>query len=134
MAAGTTPIFVDSPLSPTGRLTTANTARDGSTGTYVALVVAGADGAKYSGFRWISEEDATANNAVRLFLYNGAGNDELLYEGIVPSTTYSSGVTPVPSGGYYPDEGIVLGPSDELTSSVHATDTFGIHMVGGGDF
>lgn len=135
MAAGTTPIFVDTPKSPAVRMTTANTNRDGSTGTYYTIFTAGADGAKFAGFRWASEEDATANNAVRLFIQDaGAGNVEMVYEGIVPTTTFSVGVLSVPQGGYFPEEGIVLSAGSVVKASIHATDTFSGSLVGGGDF
>lgn len=136
MAAGTTPIFPDTARSPRGRLTVANTNRDGSTGTYVTLFTAGTDGSRFDGFRWISEEAATAANAVRLFIEdaNDAGNNELIYEGVVAATTFAAGTTPVPSGGFFPPEGIVLSGNTVVYSNVHATDTFGIHLTGGGDF
>jgi hypothetical protein len=135
MVAGASPIFVATPRSPGGRATVANGNRDGATGTYVTLFTAGANGAFFKGFEWISEEDATANNAIRLFIQDaGAGNVELVYEAQIPTATFSVGVTNVPSGSWYPPGGIVLSASSVVKMSIHATDIISGRLVGGGDY
>jgi len=135
MAAGTTPIFIDTPRSPAARASTANTARDGSTGTYATVFTAGADGAFFKGFEWISEEDATAANAVRLFIQDaGSGNVELRYEAVIAATNFSAGATPAPAGSWYPEGGIMLSGGSVVKMSIHATDTFAGWLAGGGDF
>ena len=132
MAAGTTPIFVATPKSAGVILTaTANTNRDGATGTYTTLYTAGANGAFFKGFRWqcgTSNGNNTAG-AVRLFI--GA---VLLYEAMVPATTFSAGVTPSASGEWYPPGGIVLTASDVAKCNTHIGELFSCWLVGGGDY
>lgn len=134
MAAGTTPIFVDTPRSPGVRISTANTNTDGSTGTYGTLFTAGADGAKFAGFRWQAEANTTAG-AIRLFVQDaGAGNAEMVYEAVVPATTFAAGVTPYASGEWYPPAGIVLSAGSVVKCSTHIGEAFGCSLQGGGDY
>lgn len=134
MAAGTTPIFVTTPKHPSVRIATANTNRDGSTGTYGTLFTAGSDGSFFKGFRWMAEGNTTAG-AIRLFLQDGgSGNVELIYEAVVPLVTFSAGVTPVASGDWFPDGGIVLSANTVVKVSTNASETFSCWLEGGGNY
>ena len=134
MPAGTTPIFVDTPKSPAVRFATANTNRDGATGTYGTLYTAGVDGAFFKGCRFTAEGNTTAG-AVRLYVQDaGAGNVEMVLEVVVPATTFAVGVTPVWSYEWYPEGGIALSASTVVKVSTQIGETFSAHLVGGGDY
>jgi len=134
MAANTSPIFVLTPKHPMVRISTANTNRDGSTGTYGTLCTAGTNGSFYKGFRWQAEGNTTAG-AIRLFLQDGgAGNIEMIYEAVVPATTFAAGTTPVASGEWYPAGGIVLSASTVVKVNTHVAETFSCSLEGGGDY
>ena len=134
MAAGTTPIFALVPKHPAVRFNTANTNRDGSTGTYGTLYTAGTNGSLFKGFRWMAEGNTTAG-AIRLYLQDGgAGNVEMVYETVVPATTFAVGVTPAISGEWYPIGGIVLSASTVVKVSTHIGETFSAWLEGGGDY
>jgi len=134
MAAGTTPIFVATPKHPAVRIATANTNRDGSTGTYGTLFTASSNGSFFNGFRWAAEGNTTAG-AIRLYLQDaGAGNVEMIYEAVVPATTFAAGTTPAISGEWYPEGGIVLAASTVAKVSTHIAETFSCWLEGGGDY
>ena len=134
MAAGTTPIFLATPRSPAVRIATANTNRDGSTGTYGTLFTASANGAYFKGFRAVAEANTTAGG-IRLFIQDaGSGNVEMRLELVVPATTFVAGITPVWSGEWMPPEGIMLSASSVVKVSTVIGETFACSLVGGGDF
>lgn len=133
-AAGTTPIFIATPRSPMVRFSTANTNRDGSTGTYGTLFTAGSNGSFFPGFRVTAEGNTTAG-AVRLFQQDaGAGNIEMLKEIIVPAVTFVAGTTPVFEAEWYPQGGIMLSASTVTKVSTHIGETFAAKLEGGGDY
>jgi len=132
--AGTTPIFVATPRSPMVRYSTANTNRDGATGTYGTLFTAGSNGAFFPGWRTTAEGNTTAG-AVRLFQQDaGSGNVEMLKELVVPAVTFSAGATPVWEGEWYPPAGIMLSASTVVKVSTHVGETFASKLEGGGDY
>ena len=134
MAANTAPIFVLTPKHPAVRIATANTNRDGATGTYGTLYTAGANGAFFKGFRWVAEGDTTAG-AIRLFLQNaGAGNFEMIYETVVPAVTFAAGVTPVAQGEWMPTNGIALAANTVVTVNTHIGEPFSCWLESGGDY
>jgi len=134
MSAGTTPIFIATPKSPSARISTANTNRDGSTGTYGTLFTAGSSGSFFPGWRWQAEGTTTAG-FVRLFRQDaGSGNVELLKEMAVPAVTPTVGTTPPAEGEWYPPAGIMLSAGSVLKCSTHIGETFGCFMEGGGDY
>lgn len=133
-AANVNPIFVLTPRSPAVRISTANTNRDGTTGTYGTLFTAGSNGCEFAGFRWIAEVNTTAG-AVRLFRQDGgSGNVELLYEAVVPAVTFSAGVTPVAQGEWYPPGGIRGSAGTVFKTSTHIGEAIATSLEGGGDF
>lgn len=134
MAAGTTPIFIDTPRAPGCRASVANTNRDGSTGTYETLFTAGADGAFFQAFRWCAEGTTTAG-FIRLYVQEtGAGNVELIHEAPVPATTPVAGTTPVAQGEWYPPGGIMLDAGAVVKVSTQIGEPFGCFLLGGGDY
>lgn len=132
--AGTTPIFIATPRSPGVRISTANTNRDGATGTYGTLFTASANGALFPGFRYQAEGNTTAG-AIRLFVQDaGSGNVEMLKEMSVPAVTFVAGTTPPAEGEWYPPGGIMLSGSSVVKVSTHIGETFGCFLQGGGDY
>ena len=132
--AGTTPIFVATPKSPAVRISTANTNRDGSTGTYGTVFTAGSNGSFFPGARVTAEGNTTAG-AVRFFVQDGgSGNLEMKKEIIVPAVTFAAGTTPVFEAEWYPPAGIMLSASSVVKASTHIGETFAASLEGGGDY
>jgi hypothetical protein len=133
MAAGTTPIFVLTPKCPSVRISTANTNRDGATGTYGTLYTAGSNGAFFKGIR-VQAEGTTTAGVVRIFRQaGGTGNVELLKEMLILAVTPSASVEAA-SAEWFPSAGIVLDASGVLKVSTHNAETFGVHAEAGGDY
>jgi len=127
------PIMIATPRCPMVRVATANTQRDG-TGTLGTLVLAGPEGAYYLGFRWQAEA-ITTTGFIRLFVQKaGTGNNELLYEGVVPAVTPVAGVTPAISGVWMPEGGITLGAGDIAKVGVEKSEPFSGWLLAGGDY
>lgn len=126
--------MIGTPRSPAVRISTANTNRDGSTGTYGTLFTAGAAGAFFPGFRYTAEGNTTAG-AIRLFVQDGgSGNFEMKKEMVVPAVTFAAGVTPVAEGEWYPPAGIMLSAGSVVKVSTHIGETFACSLEGGGDY
>ena len=92
MPANVTPIFPIRPKVSWGRLTTANTAKDG-TGTVVDLFTAGADGARIDQIK-VRAQGTNVATVLRLFINNGltnatAANNSLVHETTIAATTLS---------------------------------------------
>jgi hypothetical protein len=92
MPANVTPIFPIRPKVEWGRLTTANTAKDG-TGTVVTLFTAGADGARIDQIK-VRAQGTNVATVLRLFINNGltnatAANNSLVHEVTIAATTLS---------------------------------------------
>lgn len=95
MAANTVPIFGEAPIAgwTTSAVLTANTTKDGSSGTTYDIVTAGVDGA-YITKLIIRPRGTNIASVVRIFLNNGsatttAANNALIAEVTMPSTTNS---------------------------------------------
>lgn len=92
MPANTTPIFPLTPDIQWGKLTTANTAKDG-TGTVVTVFTAGANGSKIDQIK-VRALGTNVATVLRLFVNNGnantvADNNSLIHEVTIPATTLS---------------------------------------------
>ena len=92
MPANLSPIFPLTPVISWGKVTTANTAKDG-TGTVVPVFTAGVNGARldYLKVRALGTNVATV---LRVFVNNGADktvdtNNSLIYEQTIAATTLS---------------------------------------------
>jgi hypothetical protein len=127
----TKPIFVKTPRHPNVRISTANTARDG-TGTLGTLFTAGPSGAFFKGIR-VQAEGTTTAGVVRIFITSPGGNNELIKELLITAITPSASVEAA-SNEWYPDGGIVLGADEALKCSTHNAETFGVFAEAGGDY
>lgn len=132
MAVVHQPIFVQVPKAPKGRVSAANTGRDGS-GTIVTIHTAGENGAFFRGVR-VQAEATTTAGVVRIFKQTAAaGNIELIREIMVSAITPSVSIEAF-SAEWYPTGGITLGAGDLLMASTHLAETFGVFLEGGGDY
>lgn len=91
MAASTNPVFVDTPKTWVGRLTTTNTNRDG-TGTIVTVATGGADGSLIEGIEAIAE-GATTPGYINLFLSTDSGATWRFWRSIGPFSTATPSAT-----------------------------------------
>lgn len=104
MAATNVPIFTQTPRAPTVQNpATANTNRDGSTGTYSSAITAGANGSLLDAIRFTAPGSTTAG-LVRIFYADDGSTYRLLDEVVVSIVTPSGTVaaftaTWVPPGG-----------------------------------
>lgn len=96
MAANTQPLFTGTPRRPEVRNPTANTNRDGATGTYTTLCTAGANGSYFSVFRSIYDTAPSAGDVIRLFYIQNGGTLYLMHEIIVPATTPATSAANAP--------------------------------------
>ena len=129
------PIFVGTPKSPSVRISTANTLRDG-TGTLGTIHTAGASGAYFKGIR-VQFESASTANVIRIFKQDaGAGNNELIKELLIPAITPSATIEAA-SQVWLPEEGIVLSAGTVLKAGIHTSaagaEIASVSAVGGGD-
>jgi hypothetical protein len=132
MAVTHQPIFVQTPKAAKGRISAANTGRDGS-GTVVTIHTAGANGALFKGLR-VQAEVTTTAGVVRIFKQTaGAGNIELIKEILVAAVTPSTSVEAF-SAEWYPTGGIQLGAGDLLIAATHNAEAMGVFLEGGGDY
>jgi hypothetical protein len=124
------PVYIGTPKTlGIAALTTANTNRDGTTGTYVTVVTAGAaPGSRIDRVRIQASGTVTAG-VVRLFLSDGS-NVRLLREVIVPATTPSTTVEAWSQDVTFPD-GIPISNAWLLKASTHNSETFNVFAFGG---
>lgn len=92
MPANTTPIFPLTQKVSWGKLTTANTAKDG-TGTVVTVFTAGANGSRLDQVK-VRALGTNVATVLRFFVNNGNANTEpnnnsLIHEVTIPATTLS---------------------------------------------
>lgn len=121
--------YASTPLSAALKISTANTARDG-TGTIGTLVTAGANGCRVDDL-YISAQGTTTAGVIRMFLHDGATFyllQEVLVAAVTPSTS-----TPVWSV-FLPNLGIVLQNGWSLRFSTEKAETFNISAVRAGSF
>jgi len=140
VAANQSPIFVGTPKRPQVRISTANTARDG-TGTLGTVYTAGANGSFFKGVRIFPEQAIVAGDVVRLFnQVAGAGNNELIAEIAIPPqnpAASAAGAPPLPPlqpVEWWPPAGLVLGATDVLKASTDQGNKFSVALEGGGDY
>ena len=122
-----TPQYVGTPKSPTVSISTANTSRDGTTGTYGTLMTAGVSGSRIDRIR-VNAAAVTTAGMVRLFV-GGA----LVYELPVTAIT-PSGTQPAWAANIEFDGGLVLAAGVIVTANTHNAETFKLTVVNGGDF
>lgn len=140
MPANTAAIFVLTPKRPQARVSTANTARDG-TGTLATIATAGSNGAFYKGVRITPETAVNAGDVVRLFNQAaGAGNNEMIVEIYIPPMNPAASAANAPPAPvlqtfeWFPPAGIVLAATDVFKASTDQGETYCVALEGGGDY
>ena len=122
-----TPQYVGTAKSPTVTISTANTNRDGATGTYGTLMTAGASGSRVDRINLTATGTTTAG-MVRLFV-GTALIKEVPVLAITPSATQ-----PAFSADVVFDSGLILQASAVLKASTHNAESFNLTVISGGDF
>lgn len=122
-----TPQYVGTPKSPSVTISTANTNRDGATGTYGTVMTAGATGSRIDRIR-VNALAATTAGMVRLFVGNA-----LIYEIPVQANT-PSGTTPAWGQDVVFDSGLILAATAVLKASTNNAESFAITATSAGDF
>jgi len=123
----TSPQYIGTPKSPTVTISTANTNRDGVTGTYGTLMTAGASGSRVDRVVLMATGTTTAG-MVRLFV-GTALIMEIPIIAITPSATQ-----PAFSQEIVFDNGLVLAAAAVLKCSTHNAESFALIVTNGGDF
>lgn len=122
-----TPQYVGTPKSPTVTVSTANTNRDGTTGTYGTLMTAGATGSRIDRIR-VNALATTTAGMVRLFIGNA-----LVFEQPVMAVT-PSGTNPAWSTDIVFESGLVLAAGVVVKASTNNAESFAITATTAGDF
>jgi len=140
MSANINAIFVGTPKMPSVRNPTANTNRDGATGTYTSLYTAGSAGSFFRGVRIQYDTAPVAGDVVRLFYQPSGGTLYLLKEIVIPANnpgTSGSGSPPtqeIASHEWLPPTGIMMGASDVLKVTTDQGKGNIVYLIGGGDY
>lgn len=137
MAVTATPIFVQTVKTTTVNVTTANTNRDGTTGSYVVGPTIGSNGGLLESIKVIASGTTTAG-VVRVFYADDGTNYDLLAEILVTAITPSASVasfgnTSQSEGLWTPPGGkpMNLTASSKLKFSTHNTENFNIFVSHG---
>jgi len=123
----TSPQYVGTPKSPSVAISTANTNRDGTTGTYGTVMTAGASGSRVDVID-INATGTTTAGMIRLFL-GSALIKEIPVVAITPSATQ-----PAWSAEVEFENGLILEAAAVLKASTHNAEAFNVTVVNGGDF
>ena len=123
------PVFVGTPKSWYGKLSTANTARDG-TGTLVSIVSGGTNGSRVDKIKVIGAGTVTAG-VIRYFLTNGT-TFVLHKEVLVPATTPSTTVAAWEDERTFAD-GMLIPTGWSLQAATNNAENFNV-IASGGDF
>lgn len=137
MPVTATPIYVQTPKATTVQVGTANTNRDGSTGTYSSEITVGANGGILESIK-VHGTGTTTAGVVRAFYASDGTNFRLLAEimvtAITPSTSLAAYGSTTPSEGLWVPPGGVpfnLTASSKLKFSTHNAETFNVHVSHG---
>ena len=122
-----TPQYVGTPQCPTVTISTANTNRDGTTGTYGTLMTAGASGSRIDRIR-VSALATTTAGMVRLFV-----GDALVYEQPVVAVT-PGGTNPAWAADIVLDSGLILAAGVVVKVSTNNAESFAVTATSAGDF
>lgn len=123
----TSPQYVGTPKSPSVSISTANTNRDGTTGTYGTLMTAGASGSRVDRINLTATGTTTAG-MVRLFV-GSAMVKEIPVVAITPSATQPAFSVDIDF-----DKGLILQAAAVLKASTHNAEAFNLTVISGGDF
>lgn len=121
------PQYVGTPKSPTAAISTANTNRDGTTGTYGTLMTAGANGSRIDRIN-VTATGTTTAGMIRFFV-----GSALIKELPVMAQTASATI-PTWSADLTFDNGLVLQASAVLKVSTNNAEAFAVTVLSGGDF
>ena len=121
------PQYVGTPQSPSVAISTANTNRDGSTGTYGTVMTASASGSRVDRIN-ITATGTTTAGMVRLFL-GTALIKEVPVVAITPSATQPAWSVEVVF-----ENGLILEAAAVLKASTHNAEAFNVTVISGGDF
>ena len=121
------PQYIGTPKSPTVVISTANTNRDGTTGTYGTLMTAGASGSRVDRIR-INATGSTTAGMIRIFV-GTALIQEVPVVAVTPSAT-----TPAWGADVVFENGQILGSSVVLKVSTNNAESFAVTVISGGDF
>lgn len=130
MAAGITPIFVATPMEWHGRITAANTNRDG-TGTLVTLATGAANGSRIDRINIVAIVTTTAG-MIRFFLddaTNVRAWKEIAVTAITPSASVAAFSNEIVRTDTQPL--IILPPNWILKVGTHNAESFDVHASGG---
>lgn len=127
------PAFASTPRHEQALANTANTNRDGTTGTYVTVFTGGTEGSRIDHIRLQASETTTAG-VVRLWIHDGTVRllwKEVLVQAITPSTS----VVPWNAELFFVGSNLLVLPdaSHHFDISVHNAEDFNI-FISGGDF
>lgn len=123
----TNPQYVGTPKSPTVAISTANTNRDGVTGTYGTLLTAGGNGSRVDCIN-ITATGTTTAGMIRLFV----GSALIKEIPVVPIT--AAATLPTWSADVEFENGLVLQASAVLKASTNNAEAFNVTVTNGGDF
>lgn len=123
------PVFVGTPKSWYGKLSAANTNRDG-TGTVVTIVSGGAIGSRVDKIKAVGAGIVTAG-VIRYFLTNGT-TFALLKEVLVPATTPSTAIAAWEDERTFAD-GLLIQNGWSLVAATNNAENFNV-IASGGDF
>lgn len=123
------PVYAATPLIGIAAISAANTNRDGTTGTYVTIVTAGASGALIESLSIVATGTTTAG-VVRIF-----ANSKLLLEQLIAAITPSATIA---VASFYFSRAthphifpIRLDVSEVLKASTHNAEGFNVRAAGG---
>lgn len=124
-------LYPQSLVSEDGSVSTANTNRDGTTGTYSTLATGTTAGKEIDRVRWHATGTTTVG-FIRLFVHDGTTAvmvAEIPVPPCTPVTTYPQ--TPVTSGIWTPSKPIPLPSTNHtLKASTHVAETFNLLAEG----
>lgn len=131
--ANTTPIFSLTPRAAMVRISTANTARDGS-GTMGDVITGATSGTRIDRVV-ITATGTTTAGMVRLFIYDGSANSRAWREVVVTAITVGASTPAFTATVLSPDLGplLVLPNAYVLRASTHNAETFDV-IAQGGDY
>jgi len=123
----TNPQYIGTPKSPSVIISTANTNRDGTTGTYGTLMTAGASGSRIDRIR-VNATGSTTAGMIRFFV-----GTALVYELPVVAVT-PSGTIPAWGADVVFDNGLILQSGAVVKVATNAAESFAVTVISGGDF
>lgn len=123
------PSFANVPVSGIAKVSTANTARDG-TGTIVDLITAGASGTRIDSIYCVNTDGSSTAGVLRFFLHNGT-EYSLFYEVLVSAMLASN--TAMGWSATLENLGWVVPSGYKIGVSISTSDAFNVVIVKAGN-